>query len=267
MLRSRLRFAACFPALLVAAAVGSAQTVSVPAGVTEDVALSGLNTPIRSAARTYQAYYHQSNFTSVASPVLITSMQFRLALGENSGVAVGGTWPSQDVSFTNYDVQLSRASATVQAAGEFPSATTAFAANQGTNLTTVRSGAMTIPAGSYANAGSQTEPNLYGFTIQFSTPYLYTPGEELVLSLTHTGYTPAAELQPFFASDDYAPNSRDAVSSTAGYNAAVPTGFTAPMFVQFGVAPVPEPAGVLAAAAGCVGVGAWVRRRRTVAAA
>ena len=61
--------------------------------------------------------------------------------------------------------------------------------------------------------------------INFTTPYLYTPGESLVLYIAHTGYTPSTEPNPFFAVASFANGVADAVSSTVGYQAAVPGGF------------------------------------------
>jgi len=47
----------------------------------------------------------------------------------------------------------------------------------------VRSGALTVPQGSFPTGGN---PNTFGFEIQFSTPYLYD-GQDLLITLRHTG--------------------------------------------------------------------------------
>ncbi|RYF51810.1 MAG: hypothetical protein EOO39_42815, partial [Cytophagaceae bacterium] len=234
-LSRRLLAPALVALTLFVGGIAQAATFVVP-NVTEDAAVSGLNTPLRNAARAYQGYVDESQLGALTGPVQITGMAFRLAIGTNwspDGLQGAGTWPSQDLTFSQYDIQLSRASAAVQAAGEFPSLTPTFAANQGGTVTTVRSGALTIPAGSYTASGSTTTPNAFGFNIQFTTPYLYTPGQELVYTIRHSGYSPNGEPQVFFASDDYTPNAYDAVSSTVGANAAAPNGFSSPLIVQY----------------------------------
>lgn len=264
MIRPQLRVFLAALALAAASTLSArAQTVSVP-NVAESAAITGLPTPIQNAGRVYQAYYSQSNFAGVGTqPVLITGMQFRLALGTNSGVPAGETYPSQPLTFNNYDVQLSRGSAAVQTNGEFISSAVPFADNQGGTVTTTRSGPLVIAPGSFTNTGSTTEPNPYGVPITFTTPYLYTPGQELVLTIRHDGYQPSTELQAFFASTPFQANLADAVASTAGFTATTPTGFSAPLFVQYSFVPVPEPGSVLlAATAGAAGLAALRRRFR-----
>lgn len=231
-------------ALAAAVSVGisflaNAATVAVPA-IPEDDLISGLNTPLRSAGRTYQGYIDRTELGSVSGTVNITGMQFRLAISDNNGVV--GNWPSQPINFSQYDVQLSRGSAAVQADREFLSSAVPFANNMDAGrLTTVRSGAMAIPAGSFPQDGG-LGVHSFGFNINFTTPYTYNAGEELVYLIRLAGYTPSTEPQAFFASDDYAPASVDAVSSTAGATATTPSGFSSPMYVQFTYSAVPEPA-------------------------
>jgi hypothetical protein len=247
-------FVGAFGLALVLAFSGpaSAQVITVP--TTPEA--TGFNSAFRNAARTYLSYYNSSQLTSLTSPTMITGMQLRISQAGNAAIAA--TWPSQTLSFVNFDVQLSRASAMLDTDGEILSGTGTFASLQGSNVTTVRSGPMNIDPAAFINSQPAASP--FGFLINFSTPYLYTPGESLVMYLTHTGYLPNTEPQPFFAAAAFGNGIADAVSSTAGYQAANSNGFSSPYLVQFSVTPVPEPTSM--ALISVAGVGLVVRRLR-----
>lgn len=220
----------------------------------------GLSTVLRSAPRTYEEYLAASNFASITTPTLFTGMQFRLALGTVSGVPVG-TWPSQALAFTQYDIQLSVASAQLVADGEYLSAAPTFASYQGANVTTVRSGPLVITPGSFTNNGNAS-PNPFGFTINFTTPYLFMPGDSLVVLIRLSGYTPAGEPQPFFAATGFVNGTADAISSTVGSAATVPNGFSSPVFINFITLAIPEPGTTALIGLGlCVGIVTALRRR------
>ncbi|WP_422016369.1 PEP-CTERM sorting domain-containing protein [Roseateles sp.] len=245
-------------ALCALAASSQADTFVTPGDET-----SGLNTAFRNAPRTYMALYTSVNFETLTSPVWITGMQLRISADGNT--ALPATWPSQDLTFTNFNVQLSQASSSLLSDGEFLLGTEAFAAQQAAGtVVNVRSGSLSISTASFQNSGGE---NSFGALISFSTPYLYTPGQSLLLYLTHTGYAPGTEAQPFFAVTDYSPGVTDAISSTAGYQAANATGFSSPYIVQFTTTPVPEPSTMLMLAGGIVGLLALNRRRRATDAA
>jgi hypothetical protein len=220
----------------------------------------GLNTIMRNAPRTYEEYLAANNFASITSPTLFTGVQFRLALGV-SGVPVGGTWPSQVLSFTDYTIQLSVASAQLVADGGYLSTTPTFASYQGANVTTVRTGPLVITPNSYTNNGD-ANPNPFGFTINFTTPYLFMPGDTLVVLIGLSGYTPAAELQPFFASTGSVNGTADAIASFASGVATVPGGFSSPVFMNFITLPIPEPGTTTLVGLGlCAGIATALRRR------
>lgn len=219
----------------------------------------GSNTPLRSAARKYQAYFAPSQFSSITTTQAITGLEFRLTTGSGSGVSAGGTWPSQALSFTDYTIQMSVASAGLAADGRYLSSTTAFSYGQGANLTTVRSGALSIPAAAFSAQANTSLVNEYGFDIAFTTPYQFQPGDSIVLTLSLTGYTPA-ETQAFFAAGTSASGQADAIVSTSSATAANASGLSAPLFVNFISSPVPEPG-----LSGLLAVGAFatmLRRRR-----
>jgi PEP-CTERM motif len=232
-----------------------AQTIVAP-GTAE---VGGISTAFRNSARVYQSYIHQSQFISITQTVQITGMRLRL-----DQTAVAQTWPSQDLSFANYTVEMSLPSAAIVADGEIAGLTTTFAQNQGAGVTTVRSGAMTIPANSFTATGLGT-PNAFGPTINFSTPYTYTPGSPLLYTIYHSGYTPNTEIQRFFAGTSFASGVADTVLLTSsGTGASTPSEFSSPYIVEFvysSSASAPEPGTLALVALGMAG-GAVARRRR-----
>lgn len=199
----------------------------------------GLTTALRAAARTYQVFYAPSQFSSITTTQAITGLEFRLA-ADSSGVGAGSFWPAQDLTFSDYTIQLSTASTTLAAAGAYTSGTASFSSGQGANLTTVRSGGLLVPEGAFSASTTAGAVNDFGFTINFDTPYTFQPGESIVLTLSLTGYTPSSEPQPFFAAAASAANQSSAISSVTGANAANATGFAAPLIVNFVSTPVPE---------------------------
>ena len=246
------------PVVIGTQGAGPDATLVAPVGV-ESSAESGLNTAIRNAPRMYQEYMAASNFSSITQPVKITGMQLRLAIGENWRPPgyVGSTWPSQPLSFTSYTVTLAKPSAGLVSDGEYLSTAPNFSTYQVAPVT-VRSGALNIPTAAFTADGGAAGVHSFGPTITFSTPYTYTPGDGLVLQINHEGYSPAAELNAFFASRSFENGVTDAISSTASGSAAAPNGFSSPYFVQFTYEPVPEPStlGLLA------GAGVLALRRR-----
>ncbi|CAN5123990.1 hypothetical protein BH11PLA2_BH11PLA2_14090 [soil metagenome] len=200
--------------------------------------VGGISTPFRQLARTDINYYNSSILSSLTQPTFIQGIQLRLSAAGNG--AIPASWPSQNLSFANYTIQLSNSSAAVRAAGELPTLSS-FTSYQGANTVTVFNGPLTIAANSYANTGLA---NPFGTQIVFTTPFLYIPGDDLEIYISHTGYVPNSEPQPFFAVGAYAPFTRDAASSTLGANQTSPNGFTNPLVFQLDVVSTPVPATV-----------------------
>jgi hypothetical protein len=198
---------------------------------------------LRNAARSYQQFIDSSQLAGISSPVLLTGMQFRLAIGTNwqSLGATGTSWPSVPISFAQYDVQLSQATEPLITNGQYLSLVPTFASYQASDVTTVRSGAMNIPAGAFLADGGSTGTHSFGYTIDFTTPYAYTPGTDLVLMLRYTGYTGGALPAAFASSDPGVAHVADSiVSTTGGATAVTPTAFTGPAYVQFTYVPEPQ---------------------------
>ncbi len=220
------------------APAGPVRNVAGSAVVPSTAETSGINTPLRDAARVYQAYYHQSQLTGITAPTQVTGIRFRIIAASLD--ASGATnFPTADITFSQYDVQLSRASTGLRAAGEILSSTTPFADNQDTATTvTTRSGALTLTANSFIGnpASTPAAPNTFGATIAFTSPYTINPGEELVITIRHSGAPGGAGSAgniKFFAAASFGANIADAVSATTGgAGATTPTGFSSPLLTE-----------------------------------
>lgn len=85
------------------------------------------------------------------------------------------TLPNSTVSYLNWNLQISQS---VRPPGFLSNV---YANNQGADLLTVRSGPLTIPAGSYPTSTNSPAP--WGTPIAFQTPYTYRGGD-LIFTLT-----------------------------------------------------------------------------------
>lgn len=127
---------------------------------------------LANSARTYQLLIHESLLTDVIGKDLL-GVSWRLF------TTATANWPPAEVTFTDYDFYLSE------------SVTPAdrnladFSANVVGPQTMVRSGSLTIPAGSYTFGNT---PNDWGPEMMFDIPWLYAGGH-LLIELRHTGFT------------------------------------------------------------------------------
>lgn len=127
--------------------------------------------PLSNAQRTIHLLIRDSILTPLIGQE-ITAFTFRLLASASSN------WPGADVTFTNYDIYLSPG-----VAPENRSFT--FADNIAGPQKRVRSGPLTIPAGSFPFGGS---PTTFGTDINFDSAYIYTGGH-LLIEIRHTGFT------------------------------------------------------------------------------
>jgi hypothetical protein len=132
---------------------------------------AGFLGPLSNAQRTYQMLIRDSLLTGLIGQN-ITAITWRLLPSATAN------WPAADVNFTDYDIYLSPG-----VAPENRSLT--FAENIAGPQKKVRSGPLTITAGSYTFGGS---PNAFGSDITFDSAYLYTGGH-LLIEIRHSAFT------------------------------------------------------------------------------
>jgi uncharacterized delta-60 repeat protein len=142
-------------------------TVVLPAQAEQS---GSLNTAVQSSERSYQWVYDASLLSAIPLGAKITGMAYRLNGGQP-------TLPASDRVFSSYDVQL----ATSVFRPSFLSST--YSVNMGSDVTTVRSGPLTIAPNSLPGGAT---PNAFGPVILFTTPFTYLGGH-LITLVRHTG--------------------------------------------------------------------------------
>jgi len=200
----------------------------------------GLSTQFHYAGRTYQAAINPSELAAIPDEAQIIGFTWRIR-----AVPTYLSWPTTDITFANYDVQVSKSN---YPAG---SLSTTFAANIGGDVVMARSGPLTLPAYSFPG-GAEWPPrvNDFGYEIMFTTPYTYHSGDTLLFTVRHTGNGVSA----YTFLDSIANSTIGQALGAVGYTAA--TG-SAAYFSIMKIIYIPEPAtlSVLVAA------GALLRRR------
>jgi hypothetical protein len=194
--------------------------------------------PLASAARTYQLLIDDTQLTGLAGQQL-SGITWRLSSSATAN------FPAADSNFASFDVRLSDSVDPVNRS-------LTFANNVVGAQTLVRSGPLTIPAGSFP---ATTAPHPFGMVINFDTPYNYTGGN-LLIELRHTGLVGGS-------------SSVDAIStSTAPYGTGVSAAWTSSYTGVTGaqgnavitmISVVPEPGAVSLALGGAL---LALRRRR-----
>lgn len=243
VLPTRWTLAAATSALLLIAAPAQALVqATVPTAYADQPGTGTFLGPFANSARTYQLLIDSSQLSAHLGNEL-TAISFRLPTSATEA------WPAAPISFSAYDIRLSGSVA--------PSARSlTFADNVVGTQTLVRSGALTIPAGSFSSGSS---PNDFGLSIAFDSGYLYTGGN-LLVEIRHTGFTGTSR-------------SVDAMLATGGaaqgygtlFSAAWTGNYTGVTGVQgnfsvLQISSVPEPATWLTLALGLAGLLAWQQR-------
>ena len=219
------------------AAAARAGSIVVPNAYANAEGTIGVGTILRDQPRTLQVVYAASQFAGVPLGSEITAVAFRLQAGQ-------ATYPPTDRHYANYSIQLAQSLA---APGSLSGT---FAANAGADAVTVRSGPLDIAADSIAGGPGL---NPFDVAIPFSTPYIYNGGD-LLMTLRESGNGVDFEFVNAVANDSIG-QAIAAASDTATDN----SNFNIDSYpiAQFRFIPaqaVPEPAGLILACVGLLGV-------------
>lgn len=178
-----------------------AQDLTVPSNLATQEGNTFNVWPFRENGSVYQHYVHRSRLNQWSATTEFTGISFRLN-GDRSTY-------DQDMDFTQYNITVSESDAASFAANEL--ASTVYADNIGPNETAVRSGPLFIAANEFTGG---SVPNQFSYVIDFTTPYMYAPGTDLVITIRHTG-----SQVPISASIEQM--RVDAQTATAGVTSAV----------------------------------------------
>jgi hypothetical protein len=195
----------CLCALVVLAAASPllGEFVYAPASAsTTGPVGTGLNSPLRSSARTIQQVLRGADLT-VGGANALSGVAFR---GGPAALNPAGTWPATDLSFASYDISIGLSSV---ALGTPLSATFADNVVPGTD-TLLRSGPLTVAAGSFG-------PAVWGPQFLFGQMYPVTAALNYILTIRHTGSgATGAGADYFMDTIPGAGNYQDCIVATAG---------------------------------------------------
>ncbi len=245
--------------LAAAVAVALVLPLAAPAGAVDYVVTgaglpyAGLSSFSREAPRVTQQFYDAQFFTSITQPVWLTAMSFRLP------AVAGVNYPLLgDLNFARYEITLAKPSPASAAAKGLTSAV--FADNM-QDPVLVRSGALTIPRESFISNASGEDAE-FSFHIVFDTPYVFTPGQDLVMLVRHSGHGDVNGQETRWNFDGYSWTNGSVISTSTNVDATSgnfgPGSFNVANRVQFTVVPEPASLTVLGMGAGLV---AALRRR------
>jgi hypothetical protein len=144
--------------------------VFVPHGNASAEANSQLNSLAQTASRTVQTVASADQFDTIGQSSDIIGHSARA----HSASATG---PAAPINFASYNIELARA------VNPPSSLSTTFSANMDADVVSVRSGALSIPANSFAGDGANSR---FTYTFGYSTPYRYTGGP-LAMLVRHSG--------------------------------------------------------------------------------
>jgi hypothetical protein len=224
-----------------------ASYIVLPPGAAGAPGFVGLNSPLRSQARTIQQVLPGGALAPGGTA--IQGFTFRAALPAiNPGVT---SWPASPIQFAGYEVRIG-----VWAGVHGTPLSGTFADNivPGTD-TLVRSGGLAIPAGAFV-AGSPTVPAPWGAVdVVLDTPFVFNPTLDYVMTIRHTGSGAGTDF--FMDTSEPAGAYQGAV---VGTSATATSGLDSGSYIDLRVNVIPAPAG--AALLGIGGLGVLARRRR-----
>src|SRR5262245_48565353 len=142
----------------------------VPAPFETTEGASSQFSSLTSGERTLQFVYDSTQLGGLTAGTMISGLAFRL------DSAFFG-WPAGSRTWSSYNIQLSKS------LNDPGALSLTFANNIGGDVVIVRSGSLTLSAGSFSAGGT---PNDFGPVISFTTSYLYTGGD-LLITIRHTG--------------------------------------------------------------------------------
>jgi hypothetical protein len=160
-----------------------AQSVVVPNANATTLGTAQLNSIIRNAAnpRTYQYGINAAQLAGVPIGSVITGVSLRFMVFASNPPS----WPPADILWNTYDISVGPATPTATWVGD-------PALNFSSPPQQVRSGPMTLDAGTFTNLGVPATPNPWSeFYFDFQVPYLYLGGD-LALLFSHPGSTDTA---------------------------------------------------------------------------
>jgi hypothetical protein len=222
-----------------ACAAASADVV-IPNANTTVGSTTGLNTFIRdiNAPRAGQLLIDPSQLNFGPGEVIL-GLAFRMYTGATTA------FPQPDATWADYTINVGEGVA-------MGTQTTTFASNFVGAPTNVRSGPLTMLAGTYGVGAVAPAANPFGPTIMFDTPYVYTGGP-LLIEIRHTGSNITNPANSFL--DAVASNPSLYWSATATTYAAT-TG-TAASFTITKLVTIPAPGSVA-----LLGLGGLLAARR-----